>query len=86
MIRINIHISVAICQLPIYKFSLIRKKCNEGFVKLSNISEITYICRCMIIDDNGMVILHRDFIEDPPDDLNKVANVHIVIKVTIFAF
>ena len=36
----------------------------------------------MLIDDNGMVILHRDFIEDQPDDLNTISNVHIVTKVT----
>ena len=33
------------------------------------------------MDDNGMIILHKDFIENPPDDQAKLANQHVVIEV-----
>ncbi len=41
-----------------------------------------YIYRCMIIDNNGMVVLHREFIENPPEDLRRLAKEHIVTKVS----
>ena len=33
------------------------------------------------MDDNGMIILHKDFIEKPPDNQEKLANQHVAIKV-----
>lgn len=33
----------------------------------------------MIIDNNGMVIIHKDFIEE--DDIRAVENQHITVKV-----
>ena len=42
--------------------------------------KVRLLCRCMIMDDNGNVNLHTDFIEKPGD----IEGQHIVKKVLQF--
>ena len=55
----------------------------ENYKKLSHHIEEknVYFSRCIAIDDNGYIIVHKEFLENPPNDINDMTKEHIITKV-----